>query len=172
MAWNARHVWIPGEITTSANLNNNDSNWDETWHDIETITITAPVVATGTTEATATTMIGGTAKTYRATPVRLEVYVPACGGTGGTSSHSMTGLFTRDTTVLGTWELMFRQYYSGIGDASLRYQTWMVFTETPTAGIHTYRFKAYSTTGAESVTAGPGGPGQFVPGFMRVMQKG
>jgi hypothetical protein len=118
---------------------------------------TNPSGITATTEATSQDVIDGNSVYYEGSRVRVSFFVPKL-----TSSASLTATFVvyRDTTVVG-------QVFGGTVNTSLQATEFELF-DTPAAGPHTYKVKAFVSAGTLTVNVGAGGSGNLVPGFIRV----
>lgn len=116
---------------------------------------TANVNVTATTEATANTVVTAGAVTFDgATPVVIEfVSIDAGRGTSNLDLWLFDG-----STSLGLWD--FTQAAHGF--VSLRRRL------TPSAAAHTYSVRASVDAGTGVVSAGAGGAGVSLPGYVRI----
>lgn len=122
--------------------------------------ITTSVTVAGNSESTATVLITGNSVTYDGAKVKLEASFP--GANMGAGGGTIVGVFTRDGTPIGQADL-----YGG--GAATDLTALAVLLDTPTAGAHTYGFKAFNAVVAtQGVKAGAGGSGALVPAFLRV----
>jgi hypothetical protein len=123
--------------------------------------ITANVAVSGTTEATANTIITSNSVACDGSRVRVEAWVPGMVAGGGVAA---TFVLLRDTTVIG------QSLLGGPGSASGNLNTeakTLIFYDAPSVGSHTYTLKAFAS-GATTIQAGAGGSGQPLPAFLRV----
>jgi hypothetical protein len=141
------HAWAPAGLP--AVFLTDEYTYDE---------FTAPVAVAAATEATATTVVTATAYTFDgATPVVVEFFAPAA--------------------VRGTNRIAFVLYdgAASIGilanEPNVQGAEWPVFVArrlTPSAAAHTYSVRAFVDAGAGTVTAGAGGVGNYMPGYIRI----
>src|SRR5262245_61911112 len=123
--------------------------------------ITANVTSTATAEASATTVVPGAAVTYDGAPVLFEFFSPFV-------SHSVAGAFVflllcEGATVLGRIGAL-QAAIAGSGAPVLG-----GFQGIPSAGAHTYSIKTYTNVaGTITVFAGGGGPGAYLPCYLRI----
>lgn len=132
--------------------------------ELDYVQITAPVSVTGTTAATATTCITGSAVVYDgATRVCVEVYSPAI----DTATSSLATVFVllydgaAQVGILGG---------SGRGDGT-RIDTAPHFSRrylTPTAASHTYSVRCYRGIANGTFNAGTGGDDIYLPAYLRI----
>jgi hypothetical protein len=124
--------------------------------------ITAAVAISATTEATAQAVVTGNAVTYDGSKVRIEIFAPQVDNAGGATGPCIA-VILRDSTVLGHVDLT-----QGLGGLNGLAAQGVVF-DTPSAGSHTYAWKAYGGGSATySIKAGAGGTGNLVPAYLRV----
>ena len=125
--------------------------------------ITAPVTGvTASTEATAVPLVSGNSVTYDGSKVRIEIFSPQVDNAGGATGPCIA-VILRDSTVLGHVDLS-----NGLGTVGALAAQGVVF-DTPSAGSHTYAWKAYGGgTATYSIKAGAGGTGNLVPAYLRV----
>lgn len=126
--------------------------------------ITSPVNIASTTEATPTSIIAGSAKTYEAVAYLFEFCTPEIvlpSTTGGT----VTILFIEDTVSIGRLCVLQNDITGGQSGIPLAQH----YRYTPAAGSHTYGISAFcsATTGTPSVQAGAAGINTLVPAFLR-----
>jgi hypothetical protein len=127
--------------------------------------ITSGVNITGTTAATATTIITCAAHTFDGAAVLVEFYSPQVALDTGAAG---------DTLGIDLWEgasdLGGFSFLRSVITASQNYATVRATHRfTPSAGSHTYLLKAYasSTTGTPSINGGAGGAGINFSAFVR-----
>ena len=109
---------------------------------------------TVTTEATAAVVLTGNNVPYDGSRVKIILSVPLI-------QISVTGarfVLLRDGVVISQLVISGQSYYQE-------------YFDTPPAGNHIYSVKAF-TNGANNLTltAGPGGPGNVQPAYMRVIK--
>lgn len=130
--------------------------------------ITATVNITGTTDATATTIITGAGATYDGGAVLIEVYSPFVVTSAGAVSDQVHFAVWEGATSLG----IMTQTRAMIASAGSQWVSAIVgkYIFTPAAGAHTYIIKASasSTTGTPNVGAGLAGAGTVVNAWMRI----
>ena len=124
--------------------------------------ITATVNVTSTTEASGTTIIGGSAYTFDGGLIMAEFFTPwaiAPSVAGGL----VVSLFEGSTEIAKIGEL------SGSGTQPAT-AFCARYPFTPSAGSHTYTVTAFvsSTSGTPRISAGAGGTATFSPAFLRL----
>jgi len=123
----------------------------------------AQVSITATSEATAQQVVAAPAFTADGSSTYLvEFYAPAC-GPPGTSGQSLNFILYLDGVSLGL--LGVHQGNSANAFYAPSRQTRRI---VPAAGSRTFSVRAFVSTGTGLVFGGPGGVGQYVPGFIRV----
>lgn len=118
------------------------------------VTITPAV-----TEGTPTNIVSASSVTFDGGPVVIEAFLPGVhAGSGGAT------LILRDTTAatsLGWWAVF------GANEAMEGLTLWRRMT--PAAGARVYSVAGFAASGgAITVTAGAGGAGVLMPGFIRI----
>jgi hypothetical protein len=113
------------------------------------------------TEATAVTVITGNSVTYDGTKIKVEFFCP---GTTNTSGQTGTFVVLRDAVVIGRANMDIGLGNAAIGDRP----TYIATFDTPASGAHVYKLAAFTSAGTFTVRAGAGGPGNFVPSYLRV----
>lgn len=125
------------------------------------IEFTAPVSVTATTEAAAGILVTADNLTFDGlTAVEVEFYTPkVTSGTDGGEVH--VTLFDNGAAVgeLGDWS-------RGTGNMSTSLTCKR--RTTPSAGAHQFSIRAWRATANCTITAGAGGAGNYMPGFIRV----
>lgn len=158
MSWTTPRTYVAGEIVTAAMLNEQlRDNMKEVWREVDYAAITAAANITATTAATADTVITGATFTPAATVMLIEFSAPAIDGT------SIQVTVWEDSTDIGGIE---------INTTNGRVPGRGMLRRTPTTASHTYRIKAYVSSGTGHIYAGAGGVASDAPAFMRIMQKG
>lgn len=163
MPWTPPRTWVNGEIPTQTEFNTHvRDNTKEIWRELAYTEFSAPVTVSATTEATATAIVSAGAITFTADPIDIEFYAPAW--TPGSAAEDLF-LWLYDGTSIGK---------IGAGRLGTVAQGALIGRRrlTPTAAAHTYSIRAHTTATAHTVQAGTGGAGTYVPGFIRIMQKG
>lgn len=125
--------------------------------------ITANVSVTGTTPATATTIIAAAGHTFDGQPVLLEFYSPAVITPSVASGAVHFGIYESGTLIAELCDAITP------AAANMRVALQGRFRFSPTAGVHTYVIAAWasSTTGTPQVGAGTGTGGAFTPAYLR-----
>ena len=126
------------------------------------VEFTAAVTVSATTEATANTVVTAAAVTLDgATTIEVDFFVPQISsGTDGGECHIV--LF--DGTAIGE----LADWQRGASGGSMYTAIMAKRRLTPSAGSHTYSIRAWRATANCTLTAGAGGAGVKVPGFIRV----
>jgi hypothetical protein len=125
--------------------------------DIAYVEFTSNVSITATTEGTAQTIVDSGAITYEAAPIVVEFQSADVVASGG---GSLFILLQDGATVLGRMAS-----YPANGRSPL----FVMRRFSPTAASHTFKVTAHnSAAGTSTVTAGAGGAGTTMPGFIRV----
>lgn len=123
---------------------------------------TSPVSVTAVTEATANTVATASAITLDgATPVIIEFFAPKVASPNG--QHILFALYDGSSSI------------GLLGELDIQTTTSIVETPvilkrrlTPAAAAKTYSVRAYVTSGTGTVTAGAGGVGVSMPGYIRI----
>jgi hypothetical protein len=131
--------------------------------------ITAGVNVTGLSDASQTTIISGTARTYDGGPVIAEFYCPSVGLPAVAGSALIICLFDGATQQF-RWGDFRNPSADGISDFPIILRTRF----SPSAGSHTYGIRAFagSTTGTPTILAGPGTPAGtgYPPAYLRFIK--
>lgn len=117
------------------------------------VQFTSSVAITATTEATADTVVtAGAVSVDGSTPIIIEFYSPGC------DANIAIVIYDGSSTIGGV--CAFTQTAAAFMNVRKRI--------TPSNGSHTYSVRAYKSSGTPSVTAGAGGSGNNMPGFIRI----
>lgn len=133
--------------------------------EIEYTQITTTFFPTATSDATAQTVIAGTARTYEAVPIIITFATPLAlpVAAGGNSSIVIT--LWDGATDLGRIGQQLNPVTAGNMGGPLIAETRI----TPTAGSHTYTIKAWTAAGGSGqLVAGAGGAGNYMPAYLRI----
>lgn len=127
---------------------------------LDYVAITANVTVTGTTDATATTIISGNPVSYDgSTNIALEISLYAV---DFSASGVVVVVLYDGATDIGRLAAVGSQ---GSSDFTVERTIFL----TPTSGSHTYTIKAWKTgTGTYQVFAGSGGAGSPLPSWYRI----
>jgi hypothetical protein len=111
-------------------------------------------------ESAPTDVVSTPATAYDGRPVLVEFFAPRVwpNVTAGVNFNLWDG-----NTNLGILAFLYTQ-----GTTEVDYALRAARRLTPSAGSHTYRIRAWATAGTANLVAGAGGPGAFVPAFIRV----
>lgn len=126
------------------------------------------VSITGTTSATATTVVGGTEFTFDGNPVWAEFFSPAVYLPTTTSGTMEIGLFEGSTLVVGLG--YFHNVASPHGEGPLLARVRMDNTYSvaaPTSGGHTYTVKAWVNDASSGPVVGGGDDSSGAPVYLR-----
>lgn len=128
------------------------------------IEFTAPVAISATTEATANTVVTGSAVAYDgATAIVIEFFAPYYNQ--GTATNAIDLVLYDGSSSIGILS-------SSGADTTTAHRHGPVYASrrlTPSAASHTYSIRAFITGGANgNVQAGAGGNGNWMPGFIRI----
>lgn len=125
---------------------------------------TAPVSITATTEATANTIATASAVTFDgATSVRVTFESPDVTPDITVAGRRITYVIYDGAASIGLLGYVFGQTTNAANVAV--HQSRKL---TPSAGSHTYSIRAFVSAGTGTVSAGAGGAGNEVPGYIRV----
>lgn len=128
---------------------------------------TANVAITAVNPATANTVVTASAVTFDgATAVIIEFHAGRVDGSANAGNQCIFELYD-GATDLGIVGVPFinpaaTTLSTGAFRASRRL--------TPSAGAHTFSVRAWASTGTASVSAGIGGAGTFLPGYIRILK--
>jgi hypothetical protein len=166
--WTTPRTWVTGELVTSSIMNthvrDNLSYLYSTSGELSYVEFTAAVSTTATTEATATTVVtAGAVVMDGSTTIDIEFYAPY-GTTAAAANSELIGALYDGSSSIGR---LFR-----LSQGAATATSAPIYARrghlTPTAASHTYSIRIYESGGQASVTAGAGGSGNFMPGFIRV----
>lgn len=162
MAWTPPETWTAGENPTATKLNANiRDNMKEVWRRLAYVEITASVNSTTATEASPLDVISAGAITFTAEPIKIEFWAPGWTSSGGNGSLSLW-----DASL----DIARMKVASPVTDVIPVY---LVRYLTPTAGLHTYKIRLWTTGGLNAqVYAGSAGPANTPPAWIAVWQKG
>lgn len=126
--------------------------------------ITSFANITDTSESTATSLISPGPLSFNGSPVICEFYTPYLQGSTDLAATTLVTLFEGSTEICRL--VLTACYVNGIhtsGPAYARHRF------TPTAGTHTYKICAFtsSTNGTPLIVAGAGGTGAYAPAYVR-----
>ena len=124
---------------------------------------TTAVSPTATTEATANTVVTGSAVAYDcSTPVWVEFFTESS-RTDPTAGANLTLCLYDGGSSIGRLGAVTAPASGDDGKpVTLKRRL------TPSAGSHTYSIRAYVSAGTAYVGAGAGGVGNYVPGYIRI----
>lgn len=130
------------------------------------VEFTSSVSVTATTEATADSVVSAGAVSFDgSTVVDIEFFSPAARASAATGALLTLVLYDGSSSI-GQLSLSQSQ---AANNASRP-----VFTSyrlTPSNASHTYSVRGFVSTGTGSVSAGTGGSGNFMPGYIRIITK-
>lgn len=134
--------------------------------ELDYVPITTGVNITATTEATATTIVTGSAVSYDgSTIVMIEFFSPEA--TPNASDNSFIRFVLYDgSSSIGYFGISFNPKLAG--GSSIRMPVKLERRLTPSNASHTYSVRAYVDTGTGTVAAGAGGTATYVPAFIRI----
>jgi hypothetical protein len=166
--WTTPITWTTGQLVTAAQANAHwRDNMLEVWHEVETVDITSDVSITASTDGTANTVATASAHSFDgSTLVLIEFYCPQTDNNGGASGGGVVVLYDGSSSIgnLG----VYQTFPSSDGPAMH-----MVRRYTPSNASHTYSIRAYKTdSNNQTLKFGGGGSGNFMPGYLRILQKG
>lgn len=132
-------------------------------HELAYTQLTAIRTVTSTTEVSADAVIIGPAVTYDgATPVLVECFAPAALPPPAASAQLHLWLY-QDGVSIGRLAFIL-----SAAAAQAAVPVHAARRLTPTAGSHQFTFAATVSGASGSVNGGPGGVGQYMPGYIRV----
>ena len=166
MAWTDPASFSNLEVVTFTKLNTHlRDNMRELWHELAYVEFTSNVSVTATTEATANSIVSAGALTYVANPIFIEFECYAWAHDTAVGDLDLV-LYDGSTSQGLLWEHKFATSGGAIGGLRTARRL------TPTAASHTYSIRGFTNTGTATVSAGVGGVGAAMPGFIRITQKG
>lgn len=121
---------------------------------IAPVTFSAPITVSGTVHSSPTDIVSSGAFTYDGTPIVITMYAP--GATVGTT-------YLQSSLWDGSTEL-FSWFYQTAGSISHFGQ----IIVTPSAGSHTYKWRAYVDASTGQISAGNATAGNLANGYIRV----
>lgn len=128
--------------------------------------VTSNVNFSATSEATATTLVTAPSVTYDAADAIVEFYASAFQSATGTSPLIVLVLF-RDGVAIGQIAALSISVSTGTANLTIPIRT--VRKLTPGAGAHVFSVRAWlSPSGTATMIAQAGGPGAYVPAFIKV----
>lgn len=160
MAWTDPRTWVTGEVVTAAQMNANVRD-NSTWllHQISYVEMTSNVNV-----STPTDIITTPALTFNGTEkAKVEFFSPAIVIAGTGSNGTLWLNLYEDGADIGQMAIV-----KNVTAAALNVPVWVVRYLTPTAASHTYKIRATQINGTHIVSAGAGGAGNLMPGFIRV----
>lgn len=126
---------------------------------------TGSVSVTATTEATANTLVTAAAVTFDgSTKVNIEFFAPLIQPDDTTAGNAIFLVLYDGSTRIG-------QLASATSPSTASALDVTVFAArqlTPSAATKTYSVRAYVSTGTGVVSAGAGGAGAYMPGFIKI----
>lgn len=159
MAWSPPHTYANLEVPNAALLNTDiRDNMRELWHEIAYAEWIGQILTTNIVVDTG-------AQTYTAVPIFIEFFAPAA---NSGASDAITVRLYDGATQLGVLARV------GLSDVSV----FAARRLTPTAGSHQYLVKVHGGSagngqgGVSGGTIGTSASTAYVPGFIRIMQKG
>jgi hypothetical protein len=165
MPWTSPADWVVGEIPAASKLNSNlRDNMKMLWYEVDYAEITTPATVTATLEASPQTLITGNTITIAAVPTLAEFFCPYVTLQSGeycifqlAESGARTKLAIAEcATVTGAQDN--RAVFG-----SIRFN--------PSAGSRTWSITAYGS-GSVEAGAGTAAPNEYVPAYMRILQRG
>lgn len=121
---------------------------------------TGNVSVTATTEATANTIVTADAATFDGTPVWVEFFAPEA---TNVASFNLSIILHDDTAGASLGRLCSQNSPDAMTLAAQGKRK-----ITPAAGSRVYSIRAYTIGGSAGVSAGAGGAGVDVPGYIRI----
>lgn len=167
---------VPGRLyyVTDENVTERDNG--STWEDVSDagtggsgselvyVEFTSNVSPTATTEATANTVVTGSAVAYDgSTPVIIEFFANNARPDANASGRTMTFWLYDGSSSIGQIG-----FISGADAGGQNRPTFVRRRLTPSAATHTYSIRASVSAGTGLVAAGAGGAGNAAPGFIRI----
>lgn len=131
--------------------------------ELDYVEITAPVVISATTDATANTVITGNPIVLNGSTRIIVEFGAEQVATGGTTSSAVIVTLWDSTTDLGHFHEVGTPA-NGVVSVSALVRRFL----TPSAGTHTYVIKAFRNVADGTIYAGTGGVGNDQPAYLRV----
>lgn len=166
MSWTTPRTWVTGELVDAATLNTHVRDdllylYANGGAEADVAENTSPVSISGTSDATATTLITGASVTYSGAAVVVQFQCPYI-------TYDFEGrLTTFNLYVDGSDVGRMGQTNVGSSESGNGFSCW--YRYTPSAGAHTLSIRAWKSDGTVTVGAGAGGAGAYVPMQMRVL---
>jgi hypothetical protein len=162
MAWTTPASYT-NTLISAADMNLIRDNLRELWHEVAYTEFTSNVSVTATSSASPNDVVSSGAITYANVPHLIEFYSPQA---AAQTAQSLAIMLWDDTTDLGI--------IGAVGSAATNVATSVFLARrlTPTAASHTYRIRAYGTSGTHVISAGVGGTAVPMPGSLRIWAKG
>jgi hypothetical protein len=148
----------------------NGTYWVETARNLKTILdyvqITSPAAISATSQATATTLITGSAVTYDgATPIYIEAFAPSIDYGTNYGATSQIHAFL-DGSVLCCLQL---NQWAGAGSSGPHDSVMYALRKyTPSAGSHTFSLRGHYTGNASNLNCNTGASGAQTPAFLQI----
>jgi hypothetical protein len=136
--------------------------------ELDYVQFTSGVNITATTEATANTIVTGSSVAYDgSTVVMVEFFCPGLNVADGTDNYVRLYLYDGSSSIgrIGTLVCV-----SGDGSLGQIAPTFCVRRLTPSNASHTYSVRGDTGSGTSIASAGAGGNGNIVPGYIRIIQ--
>ena len=133
-------------------------------HELDYVQITSAASITASVEASANTVVTGSAVTYDgSTSIVVEFYAPVITPNAGAAENINIWLFD------GSSSIGLMGQFTAATSATYRDPVHMTRRLTPSAAAHTYSIRATVTAGGTgTVQAGAGGSGAYMPAFIRI----
>jgi hypothetical protein len=132
--------------------------------ELDYVEFTSPVNPAATSEATASTVVTGSAVTYDGgTVVTIEFFAVNARPDTSAIGDKITFCLYQDGVSIGQLGVI-----QTTAAQSMNVPVHLVRRMTPSTGSHTYSIRAFVTTSTGLVTAGTGGSGNAMPGFIRI----
>jgi hypothetical protein len=162
MAWTTPATFATNEsplASTKLNTHIRD-NMRELWHEVAYVEFTSTVSVSSVAEASPTDVVSSGAITYVANPIIVEFFSPRF-----MHSAASGGVSLWDTDAINVGRL----HESAATGATPMFVSRRL---TPSAGSHTYKVRMWASNAAGSAAAGAGVGSAFLPGYIRILQKG
>lgn len=132
--------------------------------ELDYVQITSAVNPTATSEATANTVVTGSAIAYDGSTVVLIEFFTEGAITPAVNGAYMFIVLYDGSSSIGLWG-----YCQNLtGAASFAMPVLLQRRLTPSAGTHTYSVRAFCSSGTGSIAAGAGGAATNMPAFIRI----